>query len=509
MPTDNLILLLSQGPLPFFALLVGMIVSIDVFVVEFTRNYADEGDSIRKSTWTKRMRWMALWHALFHAISFFIYVIVIHIIQSFAFLQIDFFDLPDGVGVGLLTLANFSIVCFVWWTYRSKIKEDHSEKNDDSAAAQRRDMKLLVDLVRALAHKFNLGDQARGVAIAGSVAVDMLAISALLKDYLLPKDGVDPVSQYFGNVYLDVFLFAAIIFIVVFSLVIVAQATGHLFRNTIGLIAALRIAEPLAVFYIVAGSVRSLMQLTSGNYSKTLHSYGLIADLIFSVAIVVSLIVSNGLGPKGLFAIYKNRSQDHQSRNPKITASEALSSARSLLPLFWIAALLLGLVIGCLTYAYSTEPGRETHNHLVEATAYFSAIILGLTILFMYLPSRRLDSLETDETKNIGKDEAIKNERYWRLLAGVAIALLSLNLFNIAVFGRSIEVDAIALWSLYVVMTWLLFNLRCWRFQRAAATSCANRQVNDANFSEFVSALGVVSSIVALVATIFVTALKT
>jgi hypothetical protein len=153
MLNENLIQLLAQTNLFFFAVIVGVIVSFDVFVVEVSRDY--DADVSKTGVWTQRMRLMAFWHALFHSLSFYLYVMSIYLLQFLIVIPIKLFDLPDGVGQGALTLFSFVIFCFIWWTYRSKIKEDHSKKNDDSMKMERRDMKLLVKTQRAGKGSFN------------------------------------------------------------------------------------------------------------------------------------------------------------------------------------------------------------------------------------------------------------------------------------------------------------------------------------------------------------------
>lgn len=146
---------------------------MDVAVVELTRDYEPEQKDRKSLIWTSRMRTMALLHAMFHSLSFLIYTTVIYLLQFALFLPIDIFDLPPDLSLGLLALINFFVFGFIWWTYRSKISEDHSEKSDDSDVVERRDMKLFVNIVRALSHRLNIGDLARGVAVAGSVAANI------------------------------------------------------------------------------------------------------------------------------------------------------------------------------------------------------------------------------------------------------------------------------------------------------------------------------------------------
>lgn len=495
----NLIQWLANGPFLLFAFAIGLVVSIDVSVVELTRDYEDDR-ATGEGPWTIRMRWMLVWHALFHAGSFWLYTVVIYGLQFIVFIPIDFLDLPPGVSIGLLTLINFVIVCFIWWTYRGKIQEDHSDKADDSRAIGRRDMQLLVNLVRVVAHRVGLGERARGVAIAGTVAVDMLAMSALLKTFLLPNANEPPISQLTGVVLIDITVFAAVILCTVALVVLLAHALGHLLRSSFKLVVALRLAEPLIVFYLLAGAVRTVMNLSPETRSA-LGGNQFAIDFSFSCLLVLSLVIANGMGWRELTAIYSRRSSDANSHNPLITLRDVTVGGKTPLLTLGVAVLVFIVVIGTMWFAYATAPGIGTHNHLIEATEYFAWFVLGATIFYLYTPSTRLDSSETTETQAIGASAEVHQFDCWMLVIGVALGLFALNCFNFVVFGSSSEVDAILLWSIYLLSTWFLFDLRRLRFYRAQRAGATNRRVNDADFAELVSTVGVTSSLVALVAT--------
>lgn len=446
------------------------------------------------------MRWMLVWHATFHAGSFWIYTIGIYLLQYLAFLPIDIFDFPDGAGIGLFTLIYFIVVCFIWWTYRGKIKEDHSSKSDDSGAVDRREMQFLVNVVRVFSHKRGFGDRARGVAIAGSVAVDMLAISALLKFYLLPHGDLPARSQLTGDVIADVTIFAVVILIVVAAMVLVSHALSQLFRNSFALVLAFRLAEPLVVFYLVAGVTRTVLYLAAPALAERYADLGFVIDLAFASLVVVSLVLSNGISWTEILSIYARRSDDSKSNNPTIEFSDLLPSGR--FP-YGTVAMILSAFIGVLAVlwiAYSTEPGRDTHNHLIEATGYFAWLSLISTTVFLYVPSLSFDEKETRETASFIDFASCEPRSQWYLLSGATLALIVLNGFNILAFGRSLEVEAIFLWSVYLTLTWLLFDFRRLRFYFAVKAGNTNRQVNDADFAELISTVGVSSSLIALVA---------
>jgi hypothetical protein len=351
-----------------------------------------------------------------------------------------------------------------------------------------------------------LREQAKGLLIAAYVAVDMLAISALLKHFLLPENGVPAISRFTGYAPLDCLLFAVVIFLVVFLMVLIAQATGVFVRNTLRMIFLLRLLEPFVVFLLLAGTVRMLISSYSGGGQSIFAGYGLIVDLLFSLLVVVSLIVSNGMSLDNLKSTYKNRSDDREAVNPEIDWDEFFSNLKKVPLILLSASFGLAIIIFSLARSYSTGD-QYSHNHLIEATKLVSTAILGCTIIFAYTPVKLFDRLETLETLRINDFHAGASSRlFWRFL-GVCIGFLVMNGFILIISGGSpvgqqkMAIDAIRLWSLYVIMVLLLFSMRCLRFQIAARYGVENRSVNDADFSEIISALGIASSVVALLST--------
>jgi hypothetical protein len=206
-------------------------------------------------------------------------------------------------------------------------------------------------------------------------------------------------------------------------------------------------------------------------------------------------VLSNGISWSELLRIYKRRSDDSKPDDPT-------SEDWGRIPYATAAMILVALVgvLAALYIAYSTEPGRDSHNHLIEATGYFSWLVLVGTAVFLYAPLLGLDAKETRETASFVELAACEPRQHWYLLTGAALALAALNGFNFLVFGRLLEVEAVLLWSVYLVLTWLLFDLRRLRFFYAVKAGQTNRQANDADFAELISAAGVSSSLVALVA---------
>ncbi len=113
-------------------------------------------------------------------------------------------------------LVGFFVVVFVWLTYSHKICEDHREKaanEDDLARGLRADVRLIYSALKSTTRFKQIIAQ----ALAATVAVDMLAVSALSKTAFLPSNGVgerDVVAT--DSVLLDILLFSGIIWGVVF-----------------------------------------------------------------------------------------------------------------------------------------------------------------------------------------------------------------------------------------------------------------------------------------------------
>ena len=500
MSVDGWIPWLATGPFWFFAFAIGLVVSMDVAVVEVTRQYDEEDRNGKLFPWWTSGRQSMTWlHASFHSLSFWLYMMAIYLMQSLFFWPIDFFDLPEDMRIGLAALIHFIIVAFIWWTYKSKVKEDHSKKSDGTEPVDRRDMQFLVDLVRVVAHRFDFHRWVVGAAVAGSVAVDMLAVSALLKGILLPNGGEAPIASLTGSLLVDITVFAAIIFGVVAIVVFFAQ----MFRANVGdspiVVIFFRVLEPIAIFFILAGVTRLVAGLISESLPNVYIIYGDWIDLVFALVVTFSLFWSNGIGPGPLMQLYAKHSVHTVSRNPTIFPKQLWNDLRGFVPAGRIILAVFLIVFLCMLYAYSTDPGRETHNHLIEATGYIAGLVVLLTMVFLYTPLKRLDSWERSETDKLHKRFRGTPKEDFNRLGAVFLAFLAFNIHTLLVLGRTIESESIVLWSIYVMVGWALFNFRRCRFSKSH-----NSRTNDADYAELLTALGVGSALVALVASIWV-----
>jgi len=508
MEFDGFIAQLANGPFLVFAFIIGLIVSIDVSVVELTRQYPEKPED---QMLDRRKLWMALWHSLFHSLSFFIYMLLILGFQTLLIWPIDLWDVPDGVGIAVISLLNFLIVCFVWWTYRDKIKEDHSEKANDENAVDRNDMRLFVDVIRALAQKLGVTDGARGISIAGAVAVDMLAISALLKIFLIPNADVPPISSLSGILILDLLCFAGVIFLVVGSVVVTAQTWGQKLRRNLkkfNFIIVLRLIEPFAVFLIVSGTLRHLLEFYSGAPSAITGFWAYFFDIAFSAGIVFSLVISTGLTWRELNEIYQKENNDSEATNHKIELSQIWDDLKKTAPAFLWIMVSFAFITLAIIYSYSTIEGPNSHNHLVESTAFIAGAGILVSVVILYAPAPWFDKLETEQSAAFSSLNTEDTKQIWARFWGVLVALVLFNILNFAFADwETTEIQAIGFWSAYLILTMLLFDMRRWRFCRSGTALSGGGRQNDALFAELVSAFGLASSLIALGATLFVTTL--
>lgn len=501
METANFFEWLAGGPFFWFAAITGAVVSLDVIVVEATRDYPDAADRSQKGPLQGQRGKMAITHAAFHGLSFLIYTLSIFAFQSLSFFTIRFLDVPDDVFPTLLILFNFVILLFVWWTYRSKINEDHSEKDHPDSEPERFDMRFFVDIARTLLSKLGL-PSLPGLTIAGTVAVDMLAVSALLKVWLIPNNAERAVAHYTGNVVTDVSIFASIVFIVVMVAVFLAHAFNQTLKKRIWAIAILRLLEPAVVFYVVAGVIRSMFDFFSVGLNERFATWEIIGiDVLFAILMTITLLISNGLGWKGLIKLSRMRSTHTASGPAPKPLSEIMRELRKkLYALPWA----LGVMVLIFVSVWISFTTGSEHNHIIEATSYVSFGITIVTAFLLYAPSKTLDRNERERNDSLFAEISCQKPiEFWQRFIGTFAALAILCLHMRLLFAKgSLAIGAVVLWSVYIMTAWGFYNLRRWRFCRVArdASEMAPQRVLDADAGEFATTIGLASAVVAVVA---------
>lgn len=521
MLSESIVAGIAQSSLLWFAVMVGIIVSFDVIVLEFTRQYDNENSSFPDPQRAQ----MRVLHPLFHGGSFFIYSAAIALMQTLTIRIPEIFHLgiPKNVIPAFMYLISVIVFIFVWITYINKISEDHSQKIDSIEQINRFDMRQLFSVFEIIANRVGAGHKTKGAAIAATVAIDMLAISALIKDYLLPtiKDGSisDPISRLSGLLIIDLLTFSLIIAMIVFLFVLVAQEFGKLTRHDARLVMAFRVLEPLAVFFIALESIRSIIGYMNDNIAEGVHEFSWTVDLLFSTMMVFSLMIGSGRSPRELieiwskdkFKILTNESiakTDSEFRSKaENNYSNQISNQKTALHIFTSTSLSLLIIFVSMWISYTTVNPLNPHNHLVESTAYFSTAFSLIVTIIMYIPSKKLDEFETNQKFNFYSQYNRTSFYLFSPVIGAGLGSCTLVIFGYVYMGRNFETDVIALWLGYLISVWFLFQLRCARFLLAGEKDGAPRRATDADFSELLSAFGVASSMVALVATVWASGL--
>ena len=384
-----------------------------------------------------------------------------------------------------------------------KIIEDHREKDGSASSIDRKDMRILVSLVQFVLKKYLPGFRVGGVALAGAVAVDMLAISALLKNYVLPVELgekiIPPVSQLTGSLLIDIPLFSLIIFATVSVAVCVAQQFGKNIRaadvSIPGLPIFLRLLEPFLVFFIAFEGLRSFLALNYPTAMETFVGARWPFDAVCSILVVASLLVASGLKPSQIFDVmsasgYKIEENPHPSE-PFVGRVELVGFLR----LLGFIVVFLSIILGSLWYSFSTV--KVPHSHYAEATLIVSIIVLAVSVLILYVPWNALDRFETS-TKFDFSDDCHSLYQEFSTFSGALIAASVFLWYAYMLLGGHFLYQAALIWVIYFMSSWFMFRLRKRRFKLAIKVGARQGTQNDSDFSEMVAAVGFVSSAVAL-----------
>ncbi|MEQ1929977.1 MAG: hypothetical protein ABL957_05520 [Parvularculaceae bacterium] len=292
-----------------FAIGVSAVVAIDVsgLILSQYKNFSGSN--------SRTPRGQALLHASWHAGLFFGYMIFVTVVVNilydlripkwFGAVIIQILDLvatmfehllpPLSIDVdlfrnSLILLVGITVIIFVWFTYKSKLVENHKEKMIQKSAEnplKRVDVRFIYEIIRKLPGIRNVLDH----ALALAVAVDMLAVSALIRVYF--KDGLDTGYDGWhiqflnyvacsnkdtkafcysigGTMLADLIIFASIIFAVVLMIAFFVSRYAISINSAIGkekhienTVVFLRFIEPLPVFIILAFAIEHLIGVTT------------------------------------------------------------------------------------------------------------------------------------------------------------------------------------------------------------------------------------------------------
>ncbi len=321
---DSVIALVSGSFLEslIFALIIGAIVTIDVSCL-IASQYQDYSPVFQPDKYKRRTPWkQALMHAFWHASLFLIYMGIFDIVvksinfvipkfPDFLIFIADIFSwmnlptLPDFDKE--LALANFTlllgvgVLMFVWSTYSGKLVENHQDKlGAEGPDLERFDIKFVYWVIQ----KIPFLKVAQDNALALSVAVDMLAISALIRFYFPQHiDGQTEHSGwqviFWGSPSLDMITFGVLVGIVVFLIALFVGRKAKSFeerpkRKLRNFLIFMRFLEPLLVFSFLASAITHFYYPMS--LDQTIWSVILGNPLSWSLAVAfwLSLIVVHG-----------------------------------------------------------------------------------------------------------------------------------------------------------------------------------------------------------------------
>lgn len=265
--------------------MIGYIVSIDVRGLLLSQ-YKDFSLVLNANKPPKTPFAQAALHAFWHAFLFLIYMVVISggiavagaIVKTFAqfveplfrivaaFLQMPLPRIDtEQITKTFLLLTGLVVILLVWITYSQKLIDKHSERIGETGVvltSLRGHIRPVYRIIRRLPFIRNLADH----ALALGVAVDMLAISALIRVFFLGMSDSGFSGWHFRffsepNRNIDIPVFAGVIFVVVF---LRALAAARESRHTAVAfdpqrLIRLRLQEPLFVFFILAIAIDHLL----------------------------------------------------------------------------------------------------------------------------------------------------------------------------------------------------------------------------------------------------------
>jgi hypothetical protein len=246
-------------------------------------------------------------HASWHAGLFIAYMVIVNggiALVSFALqwipqrlieaiARIFAFDVPNfdeaAMAQSTMLISSMLIILFVWQTYSAKIVENHESKGSNlqnPMAKQRFDVRFIFHLI-----KERLPDLDRQLdhAVALTVAVDMLAISALIRVYFeaVPDSGggahIDFLPWYDGSPFissvLTIFVFSVFVYNIVFGLALRSArlAAQPDYEASVEKLKRFRFVEPGIVFFVMFAS---LVHVIGSGGSQEVSFADIVIDLL-------------------------------------------------------------------------------------------------------------------------------------------------------------------------------------------------------------------------------------
>ena len=391
-------------------------------------------------------------HALWHTGLFLLYIFSIDLViftlplflielyelilsllaRLFALFHINFPDLRINAKTlkeSVVWLGGLVTMIFVWRTYLTKIGEDHNEKSED-VSALRADVRSIFKLLQWSRIVKNVAAN----SLAASVAIDMLAISALIKFSI-------EWGNWFAYESVDKLVFGLEIFVTVFLITIrmgvFARNIGSSPARAVGIsprgptllivLVILRLLEPVLVFCFM---MRLFVALT---VEKGLFDVGLLSVepsfLLASIFLTISLVVKQG-GYQAISTAVKNgigitsgMSGQIISTEKKVSSTKAPSAISQIS--YWVknntlSILIVLLVLFSLVYANPenvvAQPG-QIHAQILHT---FGTLMSVLALIILYVPG--FGFMESKINRQI---QGVEYEQIWTNINTVFWILMS------------------------------------------------------------------------------------
>jgi hypothetical protein len=492
---------------------IGLLVSIDVGCLvrsqyrDFAYDRNANGEPVRHVTPT------AVMHATWHAIFFIIYMVVINFAVTYVpdfivvflnkigiFLKSIGLSIPPDI---LQTLAAFDlfvgmiIILFVWYTYSEKIVDNHSSNTGISGPRiDRIDLKIFHRLLRALPLVRRFWDH----ALAFTVAVDMLAISALIRVYFEGAADTgfgqnDPAAHFSiiepSGLLVDVLMFAAIIWVVVF---LVAYFVGRHAQKSnqeanLWFLFGLRLLEPLLLFGVAGYALAHIFLPPAVGPDGQPMGRSFLVLSTYAILMTISLFIAKSWKDvRDAVDAGRNITVENFAQDSKLRLRDELA-----FPFKWIWKNRRGLAVGIiifvvLSFSYVicftiAKHFKINNNIYVGFISIFSIWLGALSCFILFVP--RIGSFIESYT-NLKFFVRMRDFRHYffnRSVLGLYFAYLvtleflqfsqsgSSYLFGLVSGGaRSEEVHALFGLMLFHGGVLMLFNIRAIRARRLSSS---------------------------------------
>lgn len=531
-----------------FTIGVAIVVSLDAMIITVNQ-YPDFLNEDSGGKLIKRPLTNALLHAFFHTILFLGYLGFIYFSLSIAIPFI--FDVPilyivtaifSAIGflfgldlsryVDLIEsnipffYDSFSfffgllVIYFVWFTYRSKICEDHSEKPSSRGTQlhPRFDIRVLFRFFRTLPIARNF----LNVGIALSVAVDVLAISAFIRVFFKgqvdrgpPNSGHLSFQDVFNNGNSnDIILFALFLFIFVavcvflagcFAWVVARLEQDLLLKIARILCRGFRLLEPVAIFTILGYALSHIIGLngeSAAGAGQGLWLPVLLNWLGFGIVMTGTLVYFHG----GLTEIFtaSDNGLPFSTKSKRVPKSTLRRESRRIYlyvkkywrgSLFLLAVALIFTSISIVLFAFMHD-GNGDIPYTDFLTAVSGALSVGVALLIFFpgvFADREL--VLDEEIKRKGLTFGIFTTRGLTAFLMAFAAIIAFAQFKSWIEGASgihpVVSEMIHIF-LFILVFSTLIGLRTWRYriQNSSVASAGGRVVKSLDFSDVLTAMG-------------------